>query len=65
MKFAVIHCSNGVFTIDSEWTDDKIAAIVNFHTVCTALWNAEDVEKAAVTLVNEKFETLKLEYVKY
>ena len=65
MKFAVIHCSNGVFTIDSEWTDAKISAIVNFHTVCTTLWSAEDVEKAAVILVNEKFETLKIEYVKY
>lgn len=64
MKFAVIHCSNGTFHIDSEWSDEK-QAVVNFHTICTTLWNAEDVTTAAVILVNEKFETIKIEYIKY
>lgn len=64
MKYAVIHCSNGAFTIDSEWSEMN-SAIVDFHAVCTTLWHAEDVEKAAVILVNEKMETIKIEYVKY
>ena len=64
MKFAVIHCANGTFKLDSEWTDEK-QAIVNFHTICTTLWNAEDVDNAAVTMVNEKFVTVKIEYIKY
>lgn len=64
MKYAVIHCSNGTFHIDSEWSDEK-QAIVNFHTVCTTLWNAEDVEHATVTVVDEKFAVHKIEFIKY
>ena len=64
MRYAVIQCSNGNFSVASEWTD-KDKAIVNFHTVCTTLWNAPDVEHAAVIIVNEKFITEKIEYIKY
>ena len=64
MKYAVIQCSNGNFSIASEWMD-KDKAIVNFHSVCTNLWNAPDVEHAAVAIVNEKFMTEKIEYIKY
>ena len=64
MKFAVIHCVNGTFALDSEWTD-KQQAIINYHSVCSTLWNAKDVNNAVVTLVNEKFETVKIEYIKY
>lgn len=64
MKYAVIQCSNGAFSVASEWTD-KDKAIVNFHIVCTNLWNSEDVEHASVIIVNEKFITEKIEYIKY
>ena len=45
MKYALIKCSNGAFTIDSEWTD-LTKAKVNYHAVCQALWNAPDVVSA-------------------
>lgn len=64
MKYAVAKCSNGNFSIVSEWVDlDK--AIVNFHSECTTLWNAQDVEHAAVVIVNEKFMIHKIELIKY
>lgn len=64
MKYAVAQCSNGNFSIVSEWSD-KDKGIVNFHQVCTTLWNAEDVEKACVVLINIDFYVEKIEYVKY
>lgn len=64
MKYAVAQCSNGNFSIVSEWTD-KDKAIVNFHSVCTALWNAQDVEHATVTVIDERFTIHKIEFIKY
>lgn len=53
MKYAIIKCSNGTFTIDSEWTD-LTKAKVQFHTVCRTLWNSADVLSAKVVLVDEQ-----------
>lgn len=64
MKYAVAQCSNGNFSIVSEWTD-KDKAIVNFHSTCTALWNAQDVDHAAVVVIDEKFLMYKIELIKY
>ena len=64
MKYAVAQCSNGYFSIISEWTD-KDKAIVNFHSVCTTLWNAQDVEHATAVVIDEKFIIHKIEYIKY
>lgn len=64
MKYAVIQCSNGTFSIVSEWTD-KDKAIVNFHHICEILWNADDTEHATVEVVNERFGVEKIEYIKY
>lgn len=64
MKYAVIKVSNGNFSIESEWSAiDK--AIVNFHSICTTLWNAQDVEHATVEIVDEKLRCQKVEYIKY
>ena len=64
MKYAIMKVSNGNFAIESEWSElDK--AIVNFHTVCTTLWNAPDVVKACVAIVREDMAIEKCEYVKY
>lgn len=52
MKYAVIQCVNGNFSVVSEWSDlDK--AKVNYHSVCTNLWNAQDVVAASVAIVDE------------
>ena len=64
MKYAVVQCSNGNYTIAAEWTE-KEKAIVTFHSVCTTLWNAPDVEHATVAVIDEKFMTHKIEYIKY
>ena len=64
MKYSVIVCTNGVFKIQAEDLA-KEQAIVNFHSTCTTLWNAPDVEKAAVVVVDEKFRIYKMEFVKY
>lgn len=64
MKYAVVQCSNGNFSIVSEWAAlDK--AIVSFHSACTTLWNAQDVTHAAVVIVDEKFLIHKIELIKY
>ena len=52
MKFAVIQCVNGNFTVVSEHGENYQAAIVKFHDVCKNLWNAKDVERATVMIVD-------------
>ena len=64
MKYAVVQCTNGNFSVKSEWAE-KDKAIVNFHSACTTLWNAQDVENATVIVVDEKFTVHKIEYIKY
>lgn len=58
MKYAVITCSNGTFTVQSEWTNDIKSARIDFRTRCNTLDNAADVKTGAVILVNENFDTV-------
>jgi hypothetical protein len=53
MKYSVLKVVNGNFSVAAECSTVK-QAIVNFHSVCTTLWNASDVESAAVIIVDEK-----------
>lgn len=55
MKYAIITCVNGSFSIESEWSNLN-SAKVSFHGKCQTLWNAEDVQKAHVMIVNEQLE---------
>lgn len=64
MKYAVIQVSNGNFSIVSEWSEEK-KAITNFHSACTSLWNADDVEKATVKIMDEELREIKTERIKY
>lgn len=64
MKYAVAQCVNGNFSIVSEWSE-KNKAFENYHTACTNLWHAEDVEHATVTVIDERFSIHKIEYIKY
>ena len=64
MKYAVAQCSNGNFSIVSEWTDNE-KAYTAFHSVCTVLYNAPDVEHATAVVIDEKFLTHKIELIKY
>ena len=62
MKYAVLQCVNGNFSVVSEGMDQK-QAFVNFHSACTNLWNSPDVETATVQVVDEKFNVPKIEYI--
>ena len=53
MKYAVISNVNGNFKIESEHGNDLQAAIVNFHNICAAFWNAPDVITAKVEVVDQ------------
>lgn len=53
MKYAIIKCINGSFTVDTEHGTLN-AARVRFHTVCQTLWNAKDVLTAKVAIVDEQ-----------
>jgi hypothetical protein len=53
MKYAIIKCNNGAFTVDSEHGTLN-AAKVRFHAVCQTLWNASDVLTAKVMIVDEQ-----------
>ena len=52
MRFAIIQVVNGNFSIVSEHGDNLQAARVAFHERCKILWNAPDVERAVVELVD-------------
>ena len=52
MKYTVCKCVNGNFAIESEWAD-KQKAIAHFHKVCETHWNASDVIKATISLMDE------------
>ena len=55
MKYAVIKSVNGNFSIDSEW-DNLQSAIMQWHSVCRALWAESTVETATVAVVNQQLE---------
>lgn len=54
MKFAIIKCINGNFSIHAEGITDIAAAKVSFHGLCQTLWNTPDVITADVAIVNEQ-----------
>ena len=55
MKYALIQCVNGNFSIVSEHGDEQ-AALVAFHGRCQILWNAPDVITGEVAIVDEQLD---------
>ncbi len=53
MKYAIIKCINGAFTVDSEY-GELTQAKVQFHGICQTLWNALDVLTGKVMIVDEQ-----------
>ena len=53
MKYALIKCINGNFSIHAE-TDNLNTAKTNFHGLCQTLWNAPDVLAAKVEITDEQ-----------
>lgn len=58
MKYAVVQCVNGNFSIVAEYTDNIQGAIVRFHQVCANLWNTQDVISANVRIIDERQNTV-------
>lgn len=58
MKFAVIVCNNGNFSVNSEWTNNEQGAIMDWHDLCRSLWNAPDVISARVKVVDESLNVI-------
>lgn len=52
MKYALIQCVNGNFSIVSEHGENLQAARVAFHDRCKILWNASDVITATVAIID-------------
>lgn len=52
MKYALIQCVNGAFSIVSEHGEDLQAARVAFHDRCKILWNASDVIEGYVAIID-------------
>ena len=65
MKYSLIQCVNGNFTVVSEHGNDKQAALVAFHDRCKILWNAPDAYTAMVKIVDENLDCVdgKMEYI--
>lgn len=58
MKYAVIKVINGSYFIHAEGITDINNAKVSFHGLCQTLWNAPDVFKAAVMIVDENLDVV-------
>ena len=62
MKYAIITCINSNFAVKAENSAlDK--AKVGFHQQCAALWNAEDVLEAEISIVDENLTTIVTEHI--
>ena len=53
MKYAVLKVINGNYFVHAEGFTDLTKAIINFHSLCQTLWNAEDVVTACVMIADE------------
>ena len=53
MKYAVIKCVNGAFSVHAEGFTDVSKAKVNYHGLCQMLWNADDVITAEAMIADE------------
>ena len=55
MKYAIIICNNGNYSVDSEWGNLN-SAKVSYHGKCQTLWNAPDVLEAHVMIADEQLD---------
>lgn len=57
MKYSIVKCVNGNFSVDSEWGNLN-SAKTSFHGLCQTLWNAPDVLTAHVAIVDEQLDVV-------
>lgn len=58
MVYAIIKVINGTYHVHTEGLTDLSAAKVSFHGLCQTLWNAPDVIKAEVAIVDENLDAV-------
>lgn len=56
MKYAIIKCINGNYSIHAEGITGINNAKISFHQLCATLWNAPDVITAMVKIVDEQLD---------
>ena len=56
MKYAIVKCINGNYSVHAEGITDINAAKTSFHQLCATLWNAPDVVRATVKIVDENLD---------
>lgn len=56
MKYAIVKVINGNYFIHAEGITDISRTKVTFHDLCKTLWNANDVKKATVKIVDEQLD---------
>lgn len=58
MKYAIIKVINGNYFIHAEGITDLASAKTQFHGLCQSLWNAPDVLKATVKIMDEQLDNV-------
>lgn len=58
MKYAIIKCINGNYFIHAEGITAIESAKTQFHGLCQTLWNAPDVLRAYVMIVDEQLDVV-------
>jgi hypothetical protein len=58
MIYSIVKVINGNYFIHAEGITDINNAKVSFHGLCQTLWNAPDVSKAAVMIVDENLDVV-------
>lgn len=58
MKYAIIKCINGNYSIHAEGITELANAKNNFHGLCQTLWNASDVLTAHVMIADEQLDVV-------
>ena len=58
MIYAIIKVINGNFFVHAEGITDLASAKTQFHGLCATLWNAPDVRRAMVKIVDEQLDTV-------
>ena len=56
MKYAIVKCINGNYSVHAEGITDINAAKTSFHQLCATLWNAPDVVTATVKIMDENLD---------
>ncbi len=58
MKYAIIKCINGNYSVHAEAITSMESAKTQFHGLCQTLWNAPDVITAMVMIADEQLDAV-------